>query len=331
MKFLILILFFVSINSFAQLPKVFIAEDQPFAPNYSTENNWVALPFVEDKADIIPNAETWVSDSLKKVDVFFIYPTLYTRKSAKTWTADILDKKVNRKVKNQTIRYQASVFNKSTRIYAPRYRQAHVDVFDNMDSLRYKVLDFAYQDVKRAFIYYLNNYNNDRPIIIASHSQGTVHARRLLKEFFENEKMKSKLVCAYLVGFGVYPKDYKTLTLCKNADETNCFVTWSSFKDGFDYELSKGDYLVGETSVNPISWDPNNKMAEGEVSILLSVKSAKKYHTEARLKDNMLWVKTKTPLVKSWNIMHLVDYNLFWYSIRENVKNRIDKYFEKKT
>ena len=94
--------------------------------------------------------------------------------------------------------------------------------------------------------------------------------------------------------------------------------------------MSEGDYLVGEASVNPISWETNNKTAEGEIGILINVKANNKYKTKARLKDNMLWVKTKTPFVKSWNVMHLVDYNLFWYSIRENVKNRIDKYFKQK-
>ena len=33
---------------------------------------------------------------------------------------------------------------------------------------------------KAAFQYYLEHYNNGRPFIIASHSQGTYHAKRLI-------------------------------------------------------------------------------------------------------------------------------------------------------
>jgi len=59
-----------------------------------------------------------------------------------------------------------------------------------------KNLELAYQDVKTAFEYYLKNWNQDRPIIIASHSQGSVHAQRLLKEFFEDKPLAKQLVAA---------------------------------------------------------------------------------------------------------------------------------------
>lgn len=317
----------LSINSFGQEVEVFDKFNQPTAPNYSETKNWAALPFHKDNADIIPNNETWVSDSAKKLDVFYIHPTIYTRKRT-TWNASLDNKKINKELDNKAIRYQATAFNNTARIYAPRYRQAHIDVFDNESKLRYDALEFAYQDVKKAFEYYLNHYNNDRPIIIVSHSQGTVHARKLLKEFFDTPKMKEKLVCAYIIGFGIYPKTYKLLTPCQNAEETNCYLTWSSFKNGYNYHLSNGDYLVGETSTNPISWKMDTLLAESTKGIFLSVKGKMRYHTKARLKNNMLWIETNTPFIKSWNIMHVVDFNLFWYNIRENIALRSKKYFE---
>ena len=50
-----------------------------------------------------------------------------------------------------------------------------------------KAFEIAYTDIKAAFQYYLSRYNNKQPIIIASHSQGTKHAARLLQEFFDNK------------------------------------------------------------------------------------------------------------------------------------------------
>lgn len=327
-KLVLFLLLFHTINLFAQKPVMFKAENQSAAAVYSQEKYWAALPFKKDNADIIPKAETWLADSLKKVDVFYIHPTMYKKKSAKTWTADLNDIQLNKSVDSKPIKYQATPFNKTARVYAPRYRQAHLDVFDNESKLRYQALDFAYQDVKKAFEYYLANYNQGRPIVIASHSQGTVHARRLLKEFFDKEEMKSKLVCAYLVGFGVYPNDYELLTICENAEETNCYVTWSSFKAGYNYPLSKGDYLVGEVTVNPISWKTDEQSATSKAGIFLSVKGNKCYKTIARIEKNMLWVNTKIPFVGSWNVMHLVDYNLFWHNIRKNVETRTNAYFK---
>lgn len=327
---LFVVLIFSTFNAFAQKPANFVPSNQHSAPDYSQEKYWTALPFHEDNADIIPKEETWISDSLKKVDVFYIHPTMYGKKSGKTWTANLNDKKLNRRVDNKPVRYQATPFNKTARVYAPRYRQAHLDVFHDDCPLREEVLDFAYQDVKKSFEYYLANYNEGRPIILASHSQGTVHARKLIKDFFDTEEMKSKLVCAYLVGFGIYPSKYENLTACESGEKINCYVTWSSFKEGYDYPLSEKDMLVGKVSVNPISWTMDTTTYENKNSIFLSVKGKKRYKTTARIEKNMLWIKTKIPVVRSWNVMHLIDYNLFWHNIRSNVETRTNTYFNKK-
>ena len=93
------------------------------------------------------------------------------------------------------VRYQASVFNRSCRVYAPRYRQAIVRVFKEESKDGKKALDLAYRDVKRAFQYYLDHYNQNRDFIIASHSQGTLHCTRLLKEMIDTiiDKFQSLL------------------------------------------------------------------------------------------------------------------------------------------
>ena len=74
------------------------------------------------------------------------------------------------------------------------------------------VRDVDAEDVKNAFEYYLKNENKGRPIIIASHSQGTTHAIRLLKEFFDGKDLSKQLVCAYLVGMGVKKDSYEKLS-----------------------------------------------------------------------------------------------------------------------
>jgi hypothetical protein len=81
------------VGMFSQtLPAKFVAADQPPAPDYSLTKHWSALPFHNDKADVIPKSENWVSDSLKEVDVFYIYPTLYSK--GKTWCADVNDQEI---------------------------------------------------------------------------------------------------------------------------------------------------------------------------------------------------------------------------------------------
>ena len=79
--------------------------------------------------------------------------------------------------------------------FAPRYLIA----FFTIDKIaKIKSLDLAYSDIKSEFEYYLKNYNNSQPVIIASHSQGTLHAAKLLKEYFESKPLQNQLVCPYI-------------------------------------------------------------------------------------------------------------------------------------
>ena len=304
----------------------FDAAKQPAAPDYSLESNWSALPFREDAADKIPDDERWVSDSLKDVDVFYIYPTIYM--SGKTWNEDLSNKKLNKSIDNKPVKYQASVFNASCRVYAPRYRQAKIKAFFDKDNGE-KSLDFAYQDVKRAFQYYLDHYNHGRPIIIASHSQGTHHARRLLKEFFDSTALQSKLVAAYVIGYGFDESMYKSLKPCDNAKQTGCYITWASFKKGYE-PLKTG--LYNSVCVNPVTWTRDTvavDRAQSMGAILLDFNKKYDGACGTEIHKNYLWVDAHMPIVGSWTVLHIADYNLFWYDIRKNVHDRVLAYLKK--
>ena len=64
------------------------------------------------------------------IDVFYIHPTLYT--SGNRWNADINNKKLNQKIKNTAIKYQASVFAGIANIYTPHYRQMHIHSYSDL-------------------------------------------------------------------------------------------------------------------------------------------------------------------------------------------------------
>lgn len=294
----------------------------PQNPNYESLQFWVAHPFREDKADLIPRSESWISDSLKDVDVFYIYPTIYTK--GKNWNADVYDKRLNRRIANYPVKYQASVFNKVCRVYAPYYRQAIVKVFYEPSEDGEKALDFAYQDIKLAFEQFLL-WTGDRPIIIASHSQGTYHAARLLKDYFDGTELQKRLVCAYTVGLGMKRENYKSLVPCEDSTQTRCYVTWSSFSNKYDH-INKTTIYYGDVCVNPITWNSSENWEQSKGSILLDFKSKQRFKTQARRVGSYLEIKTKTPIVQTWKNMHLVDYNLFWDDIRKNVGVRVKSY-----
>ena len=158
----IIFLFFSLLTTVSCSPKMYSqSENYNFksknnVPNYDDLNYWAASPFKEDPSDEVPNElNNSVKDSL--ADVFFIYPTSYTdTKMPDGWNADIDDQKINEKTDKESILYQASIFNKYCRVFAPRYRQANLEAFYTKNKkVGDSALDLAYQDVKKAFEFYL--------------------------------------------------------------------------------------------------------------------------------------------------------------------------------
>jgi hypothetical protein len=333
---LIVVLALLSLTSFLharnnKLP-VFDEKMSPAPPDYSLDKNWSALPFRTDEADIIPKSEIWIHDSLKQVDVFYVYPTIYTK--GKNWNADIANQKLNDRIDKMPVRYQAYVFNASCRVFAPRYRQAIVDVFFK-DSLADsdKALELAYSDVKRAFEYYLKHYNNDRPIIIAGHSQGAWHTRRLIKEYFDNTPLSKKLVAGYIIGYNIREDMYQRLQFCRSAEETGCFVSWMSYRKG---HTPKWKIVKGTEGINPLLWSDDENKAAASLSkgaVLLNINKPRVGKTSAQLVERaggtILEVKTRLPIARRMRNLHILDYNLFWYDIRENVNLRVAEFLKK--
>lgn len=315
---------FLCYFAFAQ-QTVFRPEQQPAAPDYAKEKYWSALPFRTDAADKIPNIEQWINDSLKDADVFYIYPTIYM--SGKTWNADLANKKLNKRIDEKPVRYQASVFNESCRVYAPRYRQAIINAFYGDEGK--KALEFAYQDVKTAFEYFLKHYNHNRPFIIASHSQGTYHARKLLQEMIDTTTLRNRMVAAYIIGYGIDTAMYVTLKPCENETQTNCYITWASFKYGINPTVKA---LYGNICINPLTWKTNPATAEkicSKGAILLDFNKQYEKQVCTEVHEGYLWVKTNIPVISGWTNLHVADYNLFWYDIRANVKTRINEFLKK--
>ncbi|RYU93999.1 DUF3089 domain-containing protein [Emticicia agri] len=313
----------------------FDSANVPLSPDYSLKDTWAALPDKEDAADKLP-LKSNLKDGQKeaKVDVFFLHPTIYTYtpKNQYLWNADVHDEELNGLVDNSTILNQATAFNGSCKVYAPRYRQAHYYSFltKNADDKK-QALDLAYTDVKSAFEYYLQHWNQGRPIIIASHSQGTVLAKRLLKEFFDGKPLQKQLVEAYLIGIATAPDTFETIKPSQSAEETGGFVSWNTFARGFVPPYYK-DGLDKAVCTNPLSWKLNEdfvskKENKGGVGLKFTfIKEA----ADAQVHEGLLWINK--PYVRgraflNTKIWHRADINLFWMNIRENVALRTQQYF----
>lgn len=305
-------------------------------PDYSNLNYWAAHPWKKDPSDSVslPLQNEPVDSS---VDVFFLYPTTLTSKKLQgvVWNADINDAELNAKTDYTSILYQASVFNKSCRVFAPRYRQAHIYSFYTLGTEASKnALDLAYSDIKTAFEYYLEHDNHGRPIILAGHSQGTYHAERLLKEFFEYKPLQKQLVCAYIIGMATPKTYFSNIAPCADSASTGCFVTWRTFKEGYLTEFVKKEN-GSSWVVNPLNW----KLDEAKVSrnenqgaVLFNYNKILKHTNGARISNGVLWInKPKFPFsfLSARKNYHVGDINLFYMNIRTNIDVRLNSFKNK--
>lgn len=305
-------------------------------PDYGKIEYWAAHPAKKDPSDTIP-LPLMDFQKEKEADVFYLHPTTLVgvRETGKN-NAKIDDSLLNYKTDYSPIIYQASAFNESTRVFAPRYRQAHIRMYSEKDSaMKYEAFNLAYEDVRNAFEYYLKNDNNGRPIIIASHSQGTTHASRLLKEFFDGKELSSKLVCAYLIGMPVRKDSYEKIPVCQDSTNTGCFVSWRTFRK--DYSSDWANRIdTNIVVVNPVTWKTTSEIAEKSLqkgAVLYNLNKVYRKTQSTQAEGSALWVShPRFPgsfLYRNKNY-HAGDINLFYVDIREDVTRRIRYYLQGK-
>ncbi|MEQ1554386.1 MAG: DUF3089 domain-containing protein [Ferruginibacter sp.] len=303
-------------------------------PNYADLHYWAAHPWKKDPSDSVPKPirNFIVEDST--VDVFFIHPTTLTANKDKRWNADIDDATLNAKTDYSTILYQASAFNKQCRVFAPRYRQVHIRAYYVPLKSVITYFDTAYEDVKNAFEYYLKNYNNGHPIIIASHSQGTTHAAHLLKDFFENKPLQNKLVCAYILGMPIAENYFSTISMCKDSSATGCFVSWRTYHRGYVEPLFVAKEEFKAAIINPLTWTMDTALVSSNKNmggVMLKFNKIIPNVVNSNIHHNVLWTSKPNVFGKflyTQKNYHVGDINLFYMNIRQNVKTRIDAFWK---
>ena len=183
-------------------------------PDYNQLSSWASLPGESDET---------------RAAVFYIYPTYYF--GLTPLNVDHQDQTVSGRVQELGVGGQMAAFSECCQLYAPLYRQASYMVFGGQPS-GLEAMTLSYRDVEAAFQNFLGRLRPNQPFVIASHSQGTAHAVRLIAELGANNPLWDRLVAAYLVGFWL-PEDRSLIglqdfPLCDSATAIGCLISWDS-------------------------------------------------------------------------------------------------------
>jgi hypothetical protein len=211
--------------SFAQSPK-------PPATFYNRPDAWLARPGIPGEP-VRWTPEGFAPAPKPAVAVFYVHPTTYLR--ADRWNAPVAlsgDEAFRREV---FLRSQASVFNGFGEIWAPKYRQATFGAFLSLgepDAM--KAFALAYTDIEKAFDIFLAETPPDRKIILAGHSQGSLHLVTLLARRIAGTPVARRIVAAYLIGWPIsIEADLPALGIgpCAAPEATQCIVSYQSYAE----------------------------------------------------------------------------------------------------
>ena len=312
-------------------------EPVPQAPDYDNPKAWALNPHLNPSQRLqepkgfsrrVQGIET--GGQGMPAEVFFIHPTMLLEGPA--WNADLDDEEMNESVDVWPIRHQASAFAGAGRVFAPRYRQAHVRIFSLGDSPSWAAAEIAYQDVKAAFLRFLE-WSDGRPIVLAGHSQGSFHGRRLLQEFFDGKALSERLVAAYLPGMDMYAHEFDALPLCREPTQTGCLCTWMTYGKGhLPPWLLRKMTEPGFTPVlitHPATWNASELSSDyaDHLGVLRpSFRLSKARALKGQITpEGVLWVDP--PKVFGGKVLqrdnwHSGDINLFWLNVHQNAATR---------
>ena len=334
------------LTELAFVPKVRFEAQSPLAGNaYDDPAMWFSRPGMgtADPARWVPAGLSEDSEALK-ASVFFVHPTSYLARDH--WNAP-LDDQDSQDRANLFVRGLASPFNTSVDVWAPRYRQAAFGALISDKPEAHQAIDAAYADVAQAFAYFVASVPADRPIVLAAHSQGSLHLIRLLKEKVAGTPLQRRIVAVYAVGWPISVQhDLPALGLpaCATAGQPGCIMSWSSFAEPADPDQLTAIYanstgfdggLRGDSEIlctNPLTGGTGGTApATANLGTLvpdsgLSGGTLTPGLVPARCDGGLLLIGAPPqlgPYVLPGNNYHVYDIPLFWANVRADVKARV--------
>ena len=316
----------------------FLAAEAGGAPDYSRVDSWISRPgLANDPSSWEPDTPSGTPNGIARTATFYIHPTTYL--STDRWNAPIDPGGESDARTRLFVQSQASAFNFSSEIWAPKYRQAAYGAFLLKSEDAQKALDLAYSDVRAAFDAFLAAQPKDRPLVLAGHSQGALHLMRLLQE--RHGQLKGRLVAAYVVGWPISTSaDLPSLGFpaCARNDQSGCILSWMSFGSPASSGLildnwSKTRGPTGKPRdpkdvlcVNPLTGTQNGTaLPAANIGTLVPTPDFRSARVVpgavgARCENGLLIIDGTIPplgpYVLPGNNYHVYDYALFWQSIR---------------
>lgn len=310
----------------------------PQATDYSQAAHWLSLPAVTEP-----------------VDVFYLYPTAWENSDPNPQISAI-DEPSMLILATLAFERQATAFETAGNVFAPFYRQDNNSPVDRLNV----IAGIPTLDAVAAFDYYIKHFNNGRPFILVGHSQGATILNNLLSGYMKDHPdVLSKMVAAYVIGNPVtdaYLAANPHLHFATGPDDTGVIISYNTEATEVDGTNPVLYGLVGRV-INPLTWrtdetlatNANNlgsiklnpdgsvaKDANGAFELMAPSCDAQIDKTKGVLICSTADVNALSPGPSPQNpgafpkgVYHTFDIPFYYYNLRANAENRVNKFLGK--
>ena len=340
--------------------------EPPPEPNYEDLNSWAAHPKHKNGPDqLTPNNENL--NALKSAAVFYIHPTGYFGKTWNA-TIDKDTPHYERTEgmlagQASAFNYSCDIYAPEYR-QATFFsffdetgdgQKALALAYEDVESAFFKFLDLIGD--KPFFIASHSQGTLHAQQLISKHIDETKLSQRMIAAY----------LIGYPILKSDIKKLFKEIEICKSPEQINCVIAWCTVDEMANLEgeswtwdpsgwkrLNRDDFLFG---TNPISWTIDNEWISTKKnnSVLnldiwdqsikgltkkepsgepIQISLFKNANFHVRLSKKGL-AEVKGDFLKRFDSiefglgnLHVVDYSLFWGSIRKNVKLRLKEYLK---
>lgn len=308
-----------------------IEEFVGIASDYSDTNNWFAIPEITHE-----------------IDTIYIYPTCYVDESEDAAMICDIDNEQMRMTVAIMYESQATVYEESTNVFVPYYRQSNLTVLQELSDPA-DVEEFQRQeqrtDLYAALDYYFENYNDGRPYIFAGHSQGSMMLRIILGEYMQaHPEYYERMVAAYQIGYSVTQEwldEHPYAKFAEGADDTGVIISWNTEGPG-NKGHNNSVVLPGAISINPLNWKRDDTYAgvEKNLGSLVLNEETGEYELGDGIGDAQIDTErgvvvctTNDDYIGYEEIfgpqsLHANDYSLYYGNLKKNVVDRVESYLK---
>ncbi|MDY5050139.1 MAG: DUF3089 domain-containing protein [Candidatus Mucispirillum faecigallinarum] len=298
---------------------------------FAEKNNWLSLP----------------DNITYKADVFYIYPTVCVSENSNMCS---IDNSQMQHSAQRVLKLQADAFKNTANIFAPYYTQYDIDIFEysNYKEIQENIRKNTkgLQEIYDALDYYFNHYNNGRPFILASHSQGSAMMQIVLSDYMKNHPEYYKnMIAAYVIGYPI-TKEFmlenphlKFAACARDTGVIAAFEVEAPDKAGVD-----ALYTEGRLVINPLSWKIDEELVKADKNLGslnqrdLTITTPGIADAKLDLKKGVVICSTidesmyqiPIPSVFGTGSYHGQSFQLYYVNLGENAKERIDAFLSEK-